>query len=291
MPKGSEKRPPAPPKHQVFDVFIQSDALQIRGRLFHKGSDVALAGLQVEALCRPGAGKKGGKPIGSAVSGPDGQFQIDLDRGGMAGLPVFLCHSSDAVLAMRVADGDGTALADVDLRIVATPASPIEIPLSASEAPKKPSLGVLADFLTASRRVRMNEVAADLGAPAPDSPLQAFSVRARIGLLDKLAAIKPDPRLDFRGETSDGPGLLADTRLIDPKKLRDGKYEISDQPEIDIWKLGVDPEYHSPIFGNLPWARPDDESYRDYLRGVFVLYAHQQAVGFSGNLTQWTTII
>ncbi|MGH6937848.1 hypothetical protein [Hypericibacter sp.] len=291
MPKGSEKRPPAPPKHQVFDVFIQSDALQIRGRLFHKGSDVALAGLQVEALCRPGAGKKGGKPIGSAVSGPDGQFQIDLDRGGMAGLPVFLCNSSDAVLAMRVADGDGTALADVDLRIVATPASPIEIPLSAGEAPKKPSLGVLADFLTASRRVRMNEVAADLGAPAPDSPLQAFSVRARIGLLDKLAAIKPDPRLDFRGETSDGPGLLADTRLIDPKKLRDGKYEISDQPEIDIWKLGVDPEYHSPIFGNLPWARPDDESYRDYLRGVFVLYAHQQAVGFSGNLTQWTTII
>jgi hypothetical protein len=291
MPKGPEKRQPAPSKRQVFDVFLESDALQIRGRLFHKGSDVALAGLQVQALCRPAAGKKGERAIGSAVSGTDGQFQIDLDRGGMAGLPVFLCSSNDAVLAGRVADSDGTVLMDFDLRIVSTPTSPIDIALSAGEAPKKQSWGVLADFLTASRRVRVNDVAADLGSPAPDSPVQGFSVRARIGLLDKLAAIRPAPRQDLRGETSDGPGLLADMRMLDPKKLRGGEFEIGDQPGIDIWKLEVDPEYRSPIFGNLPWARPDDVSYRDYLRGVFVLYAHQQAVGFSGNLTQWTSII
>src|SRR5258707_2264345 len=77
MPKGLEKRQPAPSKRQAFDIFIQSDALQIRGRLFHKGSDVALAGLQVEALCRPGTRRKREEAIGSAVSGPDGQFQIN----------------------------------------------------------------------------------------------------------------------------------------------------------------------------------------------------------------------
>ena len=32
-----------------------------------------------------------------------------------------------------------------------------------------------------------------------------------------------------------------------------------------------------------PWALPDDQSYRDYLRSVFVLFAHQQKLGVGAN--------
>jgi len=34
---------------------------------------------------------------------------------------------------------------------------------------------------------------------------------------------------------------------------------------------------------SLPWALPDDQSYRDYLRGVLVLFVHQQKLGFSAD--------
>lgn len=47
----------------------------------------------------------------------------------------------------------------------------------------------------------------------------------------------------------------------------------------------------SPIFGGLNWAKPDDVSYRDYLRGVFTLYGHQQVLGKGGDLKQWTGIL
>ena len=291
MPKGPEKRRPAPSERQVFDIFLTADALQIRGRVFHKSSDVALAGLRVEALCRPDSGKKGETVIGSAVSDADGQFQIELDRNGMASLPVFLCSGGDAVMAGRVADRDDMVLADFDFRVVPNPASPIEIALGSSEPLKKQDWSLLADFLTASRRVRLSEIAADLGSPAPDSPVQGFSARLRVGLLDKLVAVDRRPGQSPDAVPAQTPGLLADIRMLDPAQVREGKFQFGDQPIFDVWKPGLDQNYHFPIFGGLHWAVPDDQSYRDYLRGVFVLYAHQQAVGFSGNLTQWTSVI
>src|SRR5262249_35110134 len=129
MPESQEKPSPAPSERQVMNVCLESDSLQIRGRVFHGGSEVPLAGLQVQAMCRQTTDKKDGEAVGSDFSYADGRFQIDLDRDGIAGLPVFLCGSKDATLAGRVTDGDGTALADFDIRIVSAPTSPIEIAL------------------------------------------------------------------------------------------------------------------------------------------------------------------
>ncbi|RJG15634.1 hypothetical protein DQX05_29575 [Paenibacillus thiaminolyticus] len=132
-------------------------------------------------------------------------------------------------------------------------------------------LAMLADHLVATRRVIVGDVADDLTRPAPDSMAR---------LLDEL-----------------GPGDgQADVRLVDPDALRDGTVGYLPLQDIDIHVNfdKIDPDeftWPGPILDRFTWSLPDDQSYRDYLRGVFVLFAHQQKLGVTADATAFPDVV
>ena len=155
-------------------------------------------------------------------------------------------------------DGDVTVMLDVE----------------ASEDVRAESFTLLADHLVATRRVRAEELASDLENPALDSTVRLLSPGDRAWLLDRLAQalLHHD---DAHQETI----------LVDPIKLRNG--DITLGPIGDLCgqsrhkHRGDLADFTQPGLGlgAVPVGAPDDQSYRDYLRSVFVLFAHQQKLG------------
>jgi hypothetical protein len=149
-------------------------------------------------------------------------------------------------------------------------------------------LALLADHLVATRRVRADDLATDLADPGPDSIVRLFSAGDRARLLADLA----------RGLSRDGEvDRAGDAYLVDPAALRDGELRllpIRDLPH----DLGIRPEPDPDLFTRpgvgwdaFPWALPDDQSYRDYLRSVFVLFAHQQKLGVGADPRTFPDIV
>ena len=149
---------------------------------------------------------------------------------------------------------------------------------------------LLADHLVATRRVRADDLANDLAAPSPDSVVRLMPPAERARLLENLA------RGLERVQNGDG---TADLHLVDPSALRNGrvklvpirelpkKFSPRPSPEIEF-----DP-YINPGLGweIFPWALPDDQSYRDYLRSVFVLFAQQQKYGVGADPAKHSAIV
>jgi hypothetical protein len=135
-------------------------------------------------------------------------------------------------------------------------------------------LALLADQLVATRRVRAEDLASDLATPTADSVVRLLSAGVRARLLTDVERI-----LKRAADRATLP-------LIDPTALRDGDLRIvpvRELPHVDMdLSLAADIDlFTKPGAGwdLFPWAKPDDESYRDYLRSVFVLFAHQQKLG------------
>ncbi len=149
--------------------------------------------------------------------------------------------------------------------------------VAASEDVHAESFTLLADHLVATRRVRAEDLASDLENPAADSAVRLLSAGDRAFLIDRLAhgLLHHD----------DGSG---DAVLVDPASLRDGELtlvpigDLADRPDFPI-TAGADFTKPGLGWGLFPWALPDDQSYRDYLRSVFVLYAHQQKLGYAAD--------
>ncbi|QBJ96010.1 hypothetical protein ERC79_08520 [Rhodococcus sp. ABRD24] len=150
------------------------------------------------------------------------------------------------------------------------------------------SYATLADHLVTSRRFRADDLARDLIRPDYDSVVRLLSVQERIRILDDLLEHLPEDRL------SDG----YNDHLIDPDALRQGTVQpvpvrdLDLDLDLDLEPFPLDPDSLGlPIWDRFPWSLPDDQSYRDYLRGALVLFAHQQKHGPSADPKKFPEVV
>ena len=190
-------------------------------------------------------------------------------------------------LAVRVAgeDGPGVVLAREEVNGDAT----VALLVTAGDEFGSGSLELLADQLVATRRVRADDLASDLAAPSSDSVVRLLPAADRAGLLAQL-----ERALERAVNGSAGEG-----HLVDPVALREGQIRLI--PFRDVHKglkvrppPGPDFDPHTkPGVGweLFEWSLPNDQSYRDYLRSVFVLFAHQQKLGVNADPETFRAIV
>lgn len=211
---------------------------------------------------------------------------------------------TDHVVAAARSDNDGVARLEIDERLWQEPLTvqidhdgqdgagvPVSREVFVDEAPIRlvvrgrdyvdpGHMAILADHLVSTRRVLAGDVADDLACPAPDSLVRVLTPGERARLLAELGSGNEQ----------------ADARLVNPDALRDGTVAYMEPPDLDtIFNFDkVDPQdstWPRPVWNLFPWALPDDQSYRDYLRGVFVLFAHQQKLGVLADASAFPDIV
>lgn len=234
-----------------------AQTLVVRIQTKHAGTGETLGSVAVEAYVEDEA--QGGV-LARAVTQPDGfaALEVAADQWQRHILVRVVGSQAPGVpVSHEALDGDQTIVLEV----------------AATEKVHEAAFTLLADHLVATRRVRAEDVAADLESPYPDSAVRLLSAGDRAFLIDRLA----------QGLRRHDDGRAAAV-LVDPTRLRDGELTLlpvsdvvnrRDFPTIadqDVTKPGLG-------WGLFPWALPDDQSYRDYLRSVFVLFAHQQKLG------------
>ncbi|GAA1962473.1 hypothetical protein [Microbacterium deminutum] len=228
-------------------------------------TDAPLAGVLVEALTAAGTRRKP-HSVAEATTGPDGQAEIAVPADAWcAETSIRAARQPQSAVALTRAMVEGRA--------------PVFVTVAGTDAATPAELALLADHLIGTRRVLVDDVLSDLAAPAPDSTLALLppTVRARL-LADVTAALQRDG------------AIAGDAHIVDPVPLRNNELVLKPFGEVakellDRPGLVIDPERVKPGigWGGMPWALPDDQSYRDYLRGVFVLFVHQQKLGFTGD--------
>jgi Tc toxin complex TcA C-terminal TcB-binding domain len=228
-----------------------------------------------------------GNPLGGValeVVGLRGRSEVLLARAvtdarGMASLALDPVSSAQQV-SIRVVGSDvvarlGRERVDVDETAV------LEVPAAKSLESEHAIL--LADHLVATRRVRVDDVAAELADPPSDSAVRLLPAPVRVLLLRRL-------------EQSERRSQGAGSRMIDPVALRDGRLRLiplRDLPHGDGQaRLDLDPVSKPFVdWDRFGWALPDDQSYRDYLRSVFVLFVHQQKLGFAADPRTFPAVV
>jgi hypothetical protein len=217
----------------------------------------------------------------------------------------------DAVVAQAVTGADGLAVLEVpadrwnhklSVRVAGQPgpgavlsrdeqngAATAALTVAAGKGFGRGSLELVADQLVATRRVRADDLASDLAAPSSDSLVRLLPAADRARLADEL-----ERALQHAADDSTGEG-----HLVDPEALRNGQLKLVPfrdvQTGLDVPpspELGFDP-YTKPgvgweLFG---WSLPDDQSYRDYLRSVFVLFVHQQKLGGNADPATFPAVV
>jgi hypothetical protein len=273
--------------------------IRIQGRVVHHASGWPFGGVEVVGV----VDGRSERLVASAITAPDGTFGFDIED---AEWIRRVRRDEPQGLRLRVIDrsraGVANAVSDLGLTIDALSGhDPIEIPVYGGRAvvPQEVT-SMITDFLVASRRVRVQEVAADLSAPAADSPLTGVSAIDRAKLLDDLvAAVRRDAGMLASSERLDGAHLLLDDRIVDPDAFRVGGYQFESpiEPRLEL-DLGPDgPFGGGPVretrsdWARFGWALPDDQSYRDYLRGVLALFMHQQVFGAAADPTTFPDVV
>src|SRR3954470_11014343 len=239
------------------DAGSGNERLPVRVQAQHATTAEPLGDVLAEAVSVDGGHVE---VVAAARTGPDGFAVLDLDP-----------DLWGTRLMVRVAGQDGLAVTRAVLNGVDTAV----LAVAGGEAVDPRELALLADHLVATRRWRPDDLAAELAAPGPDSIVRVLSAVDRARLLADLA-----------GALREAAG---DVHLVDPVALRDGDLRlmgIRDLPH----DLRIGPESDPEVvtkpgvgWAVFPWALPDDQSYRDYLRSVFVLFAHQQKLGVKAN--------
>jgi hypothetical protein len=269
-------------------VFNPSNSIEVQGQVVHAASGLGVGGL---AVALESSGRRS-QTLAEAMSNEDGLFALFASPSSLLKAAGGTGRDEPSVI-LKVRDGDAL-LGEFRLEFVDEPAGSIQLAVSAGRRPARADLAVLADFLISSRRVRVGQIAGDLRAPAPDSPVQAMPAATRLAILDLL--YRGIRKADAGAGEADGPELDADDRIIDPKALGLGRIKFppikpSPPPPPSPWEPSLGDIIDLSPFTGLDWVLPDDVSYRDYLRGVAVTFAHQQAVGFYGNLGKWKSIV
>jgi len=217
------------------------------------------------------------KVVATAVTGGDGIAVLELapDLWGQRLLARLAGESEQGVVLSR-AELDG----EVAAVLIVTAAGKVNAT----------RFRLLADHLVATRRVRADDLTNDLAAPSPDSFVRLLPVAERARLLENLR----------RGlQRVRGGDEAADTHLVDPAALRNGRVKLL--PIFDLPKkfyprpgpvLDLDPNIKPGLGWEIfPWALPDDQSYRDYLRSVFVLFAQQQKWGVGADPAKYRSTV
>lgn len=250
------------------------EPLLVHVQVIHAGGGASLGAVVVEAL----SGRDESRVVARAVTGADGMAALEV--------PADLWNRE---LSVRVAGdaGPGTPLSREQVNAGSTAV----LTVSAGDGFGQGSLELLANQLVATRRVRADDLASDLAAPSSDSVVRLLPVADRAHLLDQL-----DHGLQ-RG-ADDGAG---DDHLVDPDALREGRVKLISFRDLNE-ELGRRPpsfldldfdHLATPGFGweRFGWALPDDRSYRDYLRSVFVLFVHQQKLGVTADPALFPAIV
>jgi hypothetical protein len=261
--------------HQRKDNVMPDDAkpLRIQVRTVHAGTGALLTDVRVEAVV---VERERSKVVASALSGVDGFAVLDV--------PEELWRRP---LLVRLADepGEGVKVSHAELD------GEVPVILEVRPAPEldPDRLALLADQLVATRRVFADGLVNDLAAPAADSVVRLLTAGERTHLLAKL-----EQRLQSASAAERVPGTL----LLDPVALRDGRVRIVPVRDLPRPDLEPRPLADADLFTEsdlswhlFPWALPDDQSYRDYLRSVFVLFAHQQKLGVKADPTTFPKVV
>ncbi|WP_404953186.1 hypothetical protein [Streptomyces sp. 147326] len=227
------------------------ESLSIRVLIHHTTTDRLLSEVGVEA-----------------VAGDQVVAKARTDGGGFAALEIGEDLWREP-LTVRIDHGDRRGQEVPVTREALFDEEPIRVAVCGEDHVDPGRLAILADHLVATRRVLADNLADDLTCPPPDSMIRLLTPGERARLLDDLS------RADGHG------GEGAATGLVDPDALRNGTVSYLPLPELDTHfdfdTIDLDDTtWPKPIWGLFPWALPDDQAYRDYLRGVFVLFAHQQ---------------
>ena len=249
------------------------EPLHVHVQVAHAGGGAPLGNVLVEVLPEGASGV-----AAQALTGADGLAQLEV--------PADLWNQQ---LSIRVAGeaGPGVTLSREELNGEATAL----LSVAAGDGFAQGSLELLADQLVATRRVRADDLASDLAAPASDSVVRLLPAADRARLLEQLE----------RGLQRTSGNTAGDVHLVDPDALRKGRVklvpfrdvqkglEVQPAPNLDLdldqfTRPGVGWE----LFG---WSLPDDQSYRDYLRSVLVLFIHQQKLGVDADPSTFAGIV
>ncbi|PRZ41697.1 hypothetical protein CLV47_10856 [Antricoccus suffuscus] len=247
-------------------MLKDAQPLAVRIQASHADTGVPLGSVAVEAYLQDGA------VLAHASTGPDGfaQLMIDPDKW-------------RSEIFVRVASGDANGVL-VD-HAALDGGETVSVAVKITEDISPDSFALLADDLVTRRLVRAEDLIADLQDPAPDSGVRLLSASDRVTLIDRLAR-----ELSGHGE------IAADGLIVDPPSVRNGDLtlvpigDFTDRPGV---LFPIDPTFTKPGlgWGTFPWALPDDQSYRDYLRTVFVLFAQQQKLGVIADPTSFPDVV
>ncbi|MCB8822511.1 Tc toxin subunit A-related protein [Microvirga rosea] len=247
--------------------------LRIQVQTVHAATRTPLADVRVEAIT---LAPKCSDVVAQVLTGINGIAILDL--------PHDLWRQR---LLVRLAGGPGEGIEVSRAELDGETPAILEVTPASELASDR--LMLLADQLVATRRVRADDLANDLAVPTADSAARLLTAGERARLLSEL-----DQSLQRAEAEEEAPTML----LLDPVALRAGEVRIvkfRDLPQVDLkpkplWDVDnfIKPGLGWGIF---PWALPDDQSYRDYLRSVFVLFAHQQKLGFGADPKTFPDIV
>lgn len=251
-------------------MSTEIEPLRVTVQVSHAHDDTPFGSVPVEAL------DAGGEVVAQAVTGSDGHAALEIPG-----------ERWNQRLSVRVVGQPGSTA--VLSRDEVNGSAPVALTIDAAAALGQGSLALLADQLVATRRVRADDLAGDLAAPSADSLVRLLPATDRAKVLGELNAA-------LRRTGNDAAGA---DHIVDPVALRDGHVTLVPLRDLPLGLSDAplplpDPELTTkPGVGweQLGWSLPDDQSYRDYLRSVFVLFVHQQKLGVTADPTTFPGIV
>ena len=247
---------------------MNADRLQIRVHVRDATTRVPLAEVLIQLQSTEG---REVRTLAQARTSPDGLAVLELD-------PALWRQE----LTVSATGHDGPAVPVTHGMLDGAEDAVIDV--AGAKHVDRGQLGVLAEHLVATRRVRVDDVASDLATPGRDSIARLLPAATRARLL---------------ADIDRAVGNTGDAFILDPHALRSGQVHVVPvrdlKDRLDIRdRPHVDPDLFTKPGGGwelFPWALPDDQSYRDYLRSTFVLFAHQQKLGVGADPTTFPAIV
>ncbi len=221
---------------------------------------------RVTVAWRAGVTASDGYELGTAVSGSDGEFTVEV-RDEPEALEAFcrVEHGREPNTWLMLLDGDEQWLQEP--LAVQRGANEVRVEMRAADAqPDAEALQELTSWLTTNRMLETGEVTQQLLSPWRGSPVANWTAAVR------GAAVRQIVQTVREYDPQQAPfEVVNDPVYLEPRKLFDGDlagaighYRISDNIEAHIRDFGS-------LFPRLP--KSDIELYRDYLRGIWVAAA------------------
>jgi hypothetical protein len=249
------------------------------GRILESATEVPLALIPAAWILEPSAGSSvtdRGTPsaleLGTAVSDHDGFFKVT---------PLETVEVREALcrLAINPDLKSHVLIYDDDRPLVRVPYEGREVVLTieAQDEPSAEDWHEVAEFMAANRMHQAWQLAQQIAAPSPDSPIAGWSAGHRAAAIEAVSR-------SLTGE-SDAmiTALLEQEHFVDLKALGRGETEVALNVfrNFDLFEkfgsqvgelINIEIDWR-PDLDWLPVQKSDKELYRDYLRGVWITSA------------------